>query len=128
MTQKEITRTGGIIILRMTPKDTPETIKGKKIVDKFTSMRVPFPFFKGCGLQELDKNLIAALTHILIFDRAIAFFASNLKNAWLIGTTRPAPPIPPILVIQTIIITIIIPQNSDSFIGNTYLCLHYPYY
>jgi hypothetical protein len=43
----EITRTGGIMILRITPKETPETIKGKNIVDKLTSIRVPFPSFKG---------------------------------------------------------------------------------
>lgn len=72
--------TGGIIMLRITPKDTPETIKGKKIVDKLISIRVPFPFFKGCGLYEFEINLIAALKHILILERAIEFLASNLKK------------------------------------------------
>ena len=68
-------------MLRITPKDTPETINGKNMVDKLTSIRVPLPSFNGWGLYEFDTNLIAALKHILIFERAIAFFASNLKNA-----------------------------------------------
>ena len=50
------------------------------MVDKLISIRVPLPFFKGCGLYELEINLIAALKHILIFESAIEFLASNLKN------------------------------------------------
>ncbi len=42
-----MTTIGGIIMLRITPKDTPETINGKNIVDKLTSIRVPLPSFNG---------------------------------------------------------------------------------
>ena len=45
-----MTKIGGIIIFKITPKDTPETIIGKNKVDKLTSIRVPFPYFKGWGL------------------------------------------------------------------------------
>ena len=64
----------------ITPIETPETTIGSIIIPKSISISNPFPFFKGWCLQAVNIYLITLLRVILIFDMAIAFFASKLKN------------------------------------------------
>ena len=63
---------------------------------------------------------------MLTFDRAIAFFASNLKNNMDIGTMEPPPPRPPIFVNQRMTKVMTSPQNSKGFIGKMSLCSQRP--
>jgi hypothetical protein len=67
-------------MLAITPIDTPEITIGSIMIPRFISISNPFPFFKGCGFQAVKIYLIVLLRVILIFDMAIAFFASKLKN------------------------------------------------
>jgi hypothetical protein len=53
-----------------------------------------------------------------MFEIAIAFFESKLKNIYDVGTIVPPPLIPPILTKKRFAIVPIIPHNSYVFIGN----------
>jgi len=59
------------------------------------------------------------LINILKLDKDTAFLESNLKNIIEIGTTKPPPGIPAILVNQSAPKMTIYPQNSSSLTGVT---------
>lgn len=110
----------------MTPTDTPDTTIGNIIIPRFKSISSPFPFFKGWCFLAVKIYLMTLLRVILIFDIAIAFFASKLKNPYEVGTIVPPPPIPAIFTVVKTAIVAIIPQNSFYFKGNKFLCKQIP--
>ena len=109
------------------PIETPEIIIGSIIEDIPISIYRPFPFFKGCGIFARSAYLITLARAMLIFEIAIAFFESKLKNAWDVGTIVPPPLIPPMFTSVSTVIVPIIPHNSYVFTGNKSLWAQNPF-
>lgn len=99
-------------MFKRTPIETPMTIAGIIMIDKFMSIILPVPFFKGCGFYTLNKVMSELLRNMLKSERVMAFLASNLKNINDIGKTIPAPAIPPKFAYHSMRSTIKMPQIS----------------